>query len=364
MDLGLAVLLLGAMVVELAVSDKPDTEVEPLSLLAVTVAVAPVLLRRSHPVLAYAGCLAAVSVLTTVTSIYLTIPYPSVLTAYSLAVVLGLRGALVAGAVTVPVVLTIIGFANPHGLLNWETPKNLALIALPLVLGVAEHQRRRVHEEETRGRVGEERLRIARDVHDVVAHAMVAINVQAGVGAHLLDRDPEQARSTLLDIKRTSGEALADLRATLGVVRDHDGAEAAPVQPVLSLRELDPLRSSLGRAGLQIVLDVDPATAGLPAPVDATGYRIVREALTNVLRHARSDEAQVRVRREDDRVVIEVEDDGVGRRTPVNGTVPGTGNGLRGMRERALAIGGTLDAGARPQGGWRVTASLPVGTSA
>jgi signal transduction histidine kinase len=132
---------------------------------------------------------------------------------------------------------------------------------------------------------------------------------------------------------------------------------------VLSLRELDTLRSSLGQAGLRLVLDVDPATAGLPASVDATGYRIVREALTNVLRHARSDEALVRVRREADRVVIEVEDDGVGRRTPVNGTAPGTGNGLRGMRERALAVGGTLDAGARPRGGWRVAASLPVGRS-
>jgi signal transduction histidine kinase len=94
----------------------------------------------------------------------------------------------------------------------------------------------------------------------------------------------------------------------------------------------------------------------------ARGYRIVREALTNVLRHARSDEAQVRVRRQHGTVVIEIEDDGVGRRTPVNGLVPGTGNGLRGMHERALAGGGSLEAGSRRNGGWRVEASLPVGT--
>ena len=144
-------------------------------------------------------------------------------TAYALAVAGGIRHAAMVGAVTVPVVLAIIGYSSPHGLLNWETPKNLGLIALPLVLGVAEHQRRRATDEETHGRVVEERLRIARDVHDVVAHAMVAINVQAGVGAHLLDRDPDQARRTLLDIKQTSGEALADLRSTLGVLRNHDG---------------------------------------------------------------------------------------------------------------------------------------------
>jgi signal transduction histidine kinase len=360
-DVGLVLLLWGAMVVELVLSDKPRTDVTALSLLVVTAAAAPVLLRRRHPGLAYAGCLLGVVALSSVIGIYLTIPYPSVLTAYSLAVAWGLRGAVVAGVLTVPVVLGIIGFSSPHGLLNWETPKNLALIGLPLVLGVAENQRRRVHEEETRGRVGEERLRIARDVHDVVAHAMVAINVQAGVGAHLLDRDPDQARNTLLDIKKTSGEALADLRSTLGVLRDPKDADDVPVQPVLSLCELGALRTSLDAAGLRLELDVDPATAGLPASIDATGYRIVREALTNVLRHARSDEALVRVIRHPEAVVIEIEDDGVGRRTPVNGHAPGTGNGLRGMHERALAVGGTLEAGPRRQGGWRVEASLPVG---
>ena len=360
-DLGLALLCVAAMVVELGVSEKPDAGIGPLSLLAVTAASAPVAWRRRHPRLAYAGCMAGLLALVAVSDIYLTIPYPSVVTAYALAVAGGVRHAAVVAVITAPVVLGIIGFSSPHGLVNWETPKNLGLIALPLVLGVAEHQRRRVTDEETHGRVVEERLRIARDVHDVVAHAMVAINVQAGVGAHLLDRDPDQARRTLLDIKQTSGEALADLRSTLGVLRNHEDEDDVPVTPTLSLRELESLRSSLDQAGLKLALELEPSTAGLPASVDATSYRIVREALTNVLRHARSDEAVVRVRCDGDRVVIEVEDDGAGRRTPVNGTAPGTGNGLRGMRERALAIGGTLDAGPRPEGGWRVAASLPVG---
>ncbi|MDQ4054093.1 MAG: histidine kinase, partial [Actinomycetota bacterium] len=307
-EVGLVLLLGGAMLVELAISDRPRGEVTLLSVLSIAAGTVPVLLRRRQPGLALAGCMAGLVLVVWVTCIYVTIPYPSVVSAYSLASAWGLRKAVIAGLLTAPVVLAVIGFKSPHGLLNWETPKNLGLVALPLALGVSEHNRRRMHEEETRGRVGEERLRIARDVHDVVAHAMVAINVQAGVSAHLLDRDPEQARTTLLDIKRTSGEALADLRSTLGVLRDPEDVDDVPVQPAVGLRELDCLRSSLDKAGLRLALDIDPTTEGLPASVDATGYRIVREALTNVLRHASSDEAVVRVRCEVDHLVIEVED--------------------------------------------------------
>ena len=362
-DVGIALILMSAMTVELALSDKPDTDITPVSMLGVTASVAPLLWRRRHPGLAYAGCLAGVGVLALTSGIYLTMPYPSVCAAYSLALAWGMRRAVIAGVLSVPVVLGMIWTISPHGLLTWETPKNLALIALPLVLGVAEHQRHRVHEEETRGRIGEERLRIARDVHDVVAHAMVAINVQSGVGAHLLDRDPEQARRTLLDIKRASGEALSDLRATLGVLRNAGDADDVPALPTLGLRELESLRPAFDAAGLRLELDVSPPTASLPAAVEATGYRIVREALTNVLRHASAGEARVRVRCDTDRVVIDVEDDGSGRPTAVNGHAPGTGNGLRGMRERAIAVGGRLEAGPRSEGGWRVHASLPVGTA-
>ena len=140
---------------------------------------------------------------------------------------------------------------------------------------------------------------------------MVAINVQAGVGAHLLDRDPEQARRTLRDIEKVSGEALSDLRSTLGMLRE-DAAEddAAPVRPAQGLSELDELGESLRTAGIEVDLDVDPATATLPASVTSTGYRIVQEALTNVVRHAGGSHAQVRVTRGADAVVIEVDDDG------------------------------------------------------
>ncbi len=197
-------------------------------------------------------------------------------------------------------------------------------MAAPLLIGVAVRDRRaylaalldraetaeRTRDEEARRRVGEERLRIARDVHDVVAHAMVAINVQSGVGAHLLDRDPEQARRTLKDIEKVSGEALSDLRSTLGMLRDDTAADGAPTGPTQGLGELDELGESLRTAGIEVDLDVDPATATLPASVTATGYRIVQEALTNVVRHAGGSHARVRVTRGDEALVIEVDDDG------------------------------------------------------
>jgi signal transduction histidine kinase len=190
---------------------------------------------------------------------------------------------------------------------------------------------------------------------------MVAINVQAGVGAHLLDRDPERTRRALLDIKRVSGEALADLRATLGALRGDDAD--VPVVPTQGWTELEELSAGLRSAGIEVELDVDPAAADVPSAVAATGFRIVQEALTNVVRHAPGAHVQVRVAREPEHVVVEVTDDGRGA-VPVGAPAPdGTGHGLRGMRERALAVGGTLDAGPIGGGGWRVRATLPVGTS-
>ena len=185
----------------------------------------------------------------------------------------------------------------------------------------------------------------------MVAHAMVAINVQAGVAAHLLDQDTEQAREALLHIKRTSGDALNDLRATLGVLRDPE--QAAPIGPAAGLDDLDDVASQLRAAGIEVTVDVP--TIAVPTPVGAASYRIVQEALTNVLRHARATRASVVVRVDADAVSIVVADDGTG-----NGGSGGAGAGVRGMRERATALGGTLDAGPGADGGWRVEAWLPL----
>jgi len=209
---------------------------------------------------------------------------------------------------------------------------------------------RREHgEEQTRRRAEEERLSIAREVHDVVAHSLAMINVQASVGAHVADRRPEEAKQALLAIKEASHTALADLRATLAVLRSGEGKAPAP-----SLSRLTELTEPTTAAGLPVEVDGEPGE--LPAPVDSAAYRIVQESLTNAVRHARDvSRITVRFAREDGSIEVVVRDDGSGS------VDPGSGNGLRGMRERAEALGGTLTAGSRPGGGFEVKAVLPVG---
>jgi signal transduction histidine kinase len=260
------------------------------------------------------------------------------------------------GLAVVPcVVVSVLPFADDGGELFSVVVRNVALCALALAIGDMVRSRREAIEEESQRRLGEERLRIAREVHDVVAHAMVAINVQAGVAAHRLDRDPEQARSALRAIKQTSGEALSDLRATLGVLRGEE--REAPVRPAAGLGDLEELAAGLRAAGVRVELDVGEL-GELPASVHAAGYRIVQEALTNALRHAGASHVRVRAAREAGAVRIEVADDGAG--AAANGAGEGTGSGLRGMRERAAALGGSLDAGPGDGGGWRVRAELPA----
>jgi signal transduction histidine kinase len=259
------------------------------------------------------------------------------------------------GLAVVPcVVVSVLPFAHDGGELFSVVVRNVALCLLAIAVGDVFRARREAIEEESQRRVGEERLRIAREVHDVVAHAMVAINVQAGVAAHRLDKDPEQARSALRAIKETSGEALADLRATLGVLRSEDAE--APLGPTGGLGDLDELAAGLRATGVKVELEVGDV-AGLPGAVQSAGYRIVQEALTNALRHAGARRVRVVVRREGRAVRLEVSDDGGGAASNGAG---GSGSGLPGMRERATALGGTLEAGPAPDGGWRVLAELPA----
>jgi len=259
------------------------------------------------------------------------------------------------------VVVSVLPFADDPGELVSVVVRNTALCLLAIAAGDMVRSRREAmarlvaqQEEHARRRLGEERLRIAREVHDVVAHAMVAINVQAGVAAHRLDADPEQARTALRAIKDTSGEALSDLRATLGMLRGEDGE--APVRPPAGLGDLDELAAGLRAAGVDVAVDVGDLS-GVPGAVHAAGYRIVQEALTNVLRHAGAGHVRVRVARDGEQLRVEVVDDGAG--AVANGA-GGSGSGVRGMRERAAALGGTLDAGPGDRGGWRVAATLPA----
>jgi signal transduction histidine kinase len=203
--------------------------------------------------------------------------------------------------------------------------------------------------------VAEERLRIARELHDTVAHSMATITVQAGSALHVLSPAQDGAvREALLTIRETSKSALGEMRAVLGQLRESAGG-AAPAATGLGLDRLPELRAAVTAAGSPVRVSVEGEPGPLPPDVDHAAYRILQESLTNVLRHAESGtEADVCLRYGPDSVTITVANDGC-----ASAVAPGTGNGLRGMRERAAAAGGELEAGPRPEGGFLVTAKLP-----
>lgn len=202
-------------------------------------------------------------------------------------------------------------------------------------------------------RADEERLRIARELHDVLAHSISVINVQAGVGLALLDSDPEQARTALTTIKAASKEALGDVRQVLDRLRTPGSAPRAPAP---GLGRLSELAEQAARAGLHVSVETEGDAVPLPPGTDLAAFRIVQEALTNVVRHSGSRVARVHIVHGEARLVLRIDDDG-----PATGTdAGGSGNGLAGMRERAAALGGTIDAEQRTDGGFRVVADLPL----
>ena len=222
-------------------------------------------------------------------------------------------------------------------------------------------EERRSAYEADRRRASEERLGIARELHDVVAHSLSLINVQAAVALELMDGRPEQARTALTAIKQASRDALVDVQSVLDALRRP--GEEAPLAPAPSLRDVADLIERAEATGLIVDARVTATVAALPSGVDAAGYRIVQEALTNVVRHANASMVAVWISADDNVLVIEVDDDGTGwtRNRPGGGTGR-SGSGMRGMRERAAALGGELTTGRRAGGGWQVLARLPLGT--
>jgi signal transduction histidine kinase len=235
-------------------------------------------------------------------------------------------------------------------------------IAAALFLGLWVASRRdfslRESAEQARRAVDTERLRIARELHDVVAHTMATINVQAGVAAHVIDQQPDKAAEALEAIKQASKEGLRELRGILNVLRQAD--ELGERSPAPRLAQLDVLVENASHAGLPTSVTVHGQARSLTAAVDLTAYRIVQESLTNALRHAGPTTAHVTLSYTDDELQVEVLDGGRG---PADRKAQSAGHGVAGMRERAEAVGGTLIAGAGPAGGFRVQARLPLRSS-
>jgi signal transduction histidine kinase len=213
----------------------------------------------------------------------------------------------------------------------------------------------RQREIEARRAVVEERTRIARELHDVVAHSMSVMVVQAGAARRVLGQDPDQAAEALRAIEETGRESLTEMRRVLGVLRSED--HTAELVPAPSLDDFDRLFRQCEEAGLPVDLVVEGDVRRLAAGVELSAYRVVQESLTNSLKHAGPARATVRLGYRADMLEVQVTDDGRGAAAT---TGAGSGQGLVGMRERVEAVGGSLDAGPRPGGGYAVAASIPL----
>ncbi len=319
--------------------------------------------RRRHPMI-------VMEVVFGATLIYFLLGYANgpiwlaLIVAYVTAVVRGHRLAAAITALTGFVIFPWLDYLVRDG----RAPSVTALVGLAawllVLLGGAEIVRIRrertveaaqIREEEALRRASEERLRIARELHDALGHHLSLINVQSGVALHLNEAMPEQARSSLSAIKQASKEALTELRSVLDILR-HEG-EPAPRFPTPTLARLDDLVSQAAAAGLEVRTETDGVVGPLPFGVDVAAFRIVQEALTNVTRHAGETTATVRVRYGERDLTVQVDDEG---RSPPPPAAAGSGTGITGMRERAGALGGRLEAGPRPGGGFRVRASFPL----
>jgi len=267
---------------------------------------------------------------------------------------------VVAAAVWLNAALVAMLIAGSPGFGVPEFVTSVAVYAATMLAGWTMQSRRLRLDAAERGQAeaagraaADERLRIAQELHDVVAHSLGVIAVQAGVGTHVLDADPAEARRALSNISRTSRSSLAEIRRLLGLVRGREST--APFAPTAGLADLERLALEIAEAGLPVTLEVADDTSEVPPGVELAAYRIVQEALTNTLRHAHAHQATVRLEARAGTVHLTVSDDGSGP----NGRRGSSGHGLVGMRERVAVYGGSLEVGPGPDGGCRVDATLP-----
>ena len=326
--------------------------------------------RRSRPMVTVLGSLGGLTVM----AIWLTQP-PNLLTAVVMLVIVGysagrhLSGRITVGALLfgVVVVVTLAVIFDPGDIffpvtffwiIPWvvgRTIRNQTMLAREL----AEKAERARHarDEEERRAIAIERSRIARELHDVLAHNLSVMVVQASAAQRIVDRQPDKANEVATLIQRTGREALAEIRHLFGAVRRGDGDDLSGPP---SIARVDGLARRARAAGLGVELRVVGDPVALPAGIDLTAYRIVQEALTNALKHAGSARASVTVSYEPNEVVLSIEDDGEGSREGFELGDSGGGHGLVGMRERAALYGGIVQAGRRRGGGFAVHARLPT----
>lgn len=349
---------------------RPEPSLQSYALL--TVAFLPLILRRRFP-------LSVLVVTSMAAAAYEVLPNPPsmaflapLVALYTVGTLRDRRTLLVAAALAASVQLLVTLPAWGDSTYWPEVLRIISMFGVAAALGDATRNRRayvaeveqravdaeRTRDEEAARRVDEERLRIARELHDVTAHSLSIIAVQSGAAAAVLDSDPSEARRALEAIRRTSKDALDELRSMLGVLRSPEDT-GAPLAPAPGLARLSELLAPLAEAGVTAELTIDGDVADIPAVVDSSAYRIVQEALTNVVRHAGPCTVAVSVTRTDDDLVISVADTGVGS-SSASGSQAGTGHGLTGMRERATALGGSFEAAPISDGGFAVTARLPV----
>ena len=374
-DIGVA---LGVALLQLGVAVLAATQHQhhPGAFNAITVALLAagplaLLARRRWPVAALAVCLAVALGYSLAGYYPRGLVFPAVVVGFSAVMMAGQRrlGWLsIFGGYLLFVVLVPATGVQPAPSLAWAAGIAAWMLLLAAVAEIVRIQKERsaqaaaARSEQARRAASEERLRIARELHDVLAHNLSLINVQAGVALHLIDERPEQTRAALSAIKHASKEGLGELRSVLDVLRAPDEpAPRVPEAPADRLDRLELLITRMRDAGLPVSCRVEGSPRVLPAGVERAAYRIVQEALTNVVRHAAGAPAAVQLAYHERELVIQVDNDSGG--TFGNGSSPG-GNGIPGMRERAAALGGILEAGPTRQGGFRVRAKLPLSHAA
>jgi signal transduction histidine kinase len=375
LDVALALLatvmsVLSLVSTDVATIDPRLAPPDPVAVLATAIAGLSLVWRRTRPVASFtiftAGCLVV-----TLTDHYIGLLSVVLLfSLYSLAAHGGRRQGVI-GLVASIVVFNVLALLDVPDLQTSDLLQAFALLVIAWAVGDAIRSRRadqaeRLHvaeqeaaaaRDEAARAVIEERLRIARELHDVVAHSMSLIAVQAGVGGHVIRTDVDAAERALDVIAETSRKALTQTRSMLGLLRDQDTGPAAP--PVQSIDDLDVLVADLRDAGVEVALNVEGTQRPLEPSVELTAYRIVQESLTNVLKHSGSTQAEVGVTYLDDSVDIDVRDDGGGGRVRVGVGTGSGGHGLVGLRERTRLLGGDLEYGPVDGRGFRVSAHLP-----